>query len=277
MISSDNSTNDIDNNNNINLKKIPLSEFRSNLCEVYGNKCMNCGEEAFLDKLILHRKVDNPIKLDDMVLLCRDCHRIAHMYVNGNEIKNSLHLLESAAKNILTAIYGDDVNDNKMDIYNHLIDTPKRFSRAYLEICGIGKNVDIEIEEVIELFTSTGDELITANTHSFTLCPHHLLPVELDVKIGVVPGKYIIGTSKYQRIVDILATKPVTQEEFTNVLADTLMHWIQPQGVMVLVNGAHDCMRMRGIKKLGAGINTSAIRGVFEEHSLRDEFLSICL
>lgn len=101
------------------------------------------------------------------------------------------------------------------------------------------------------------------------MCPHHLLPVEYDVTIAYLPniehGKYL-GVSKLVRIAEIYARMPLLQEAYTYKIANTISEAILPDGVAVIVNGVHFCMRMRGVKN-NTSVITSAMLGDFRESS----------
>jgi GTP cyclohydrolase I len=90
-----------------------------------------------------------------------------------------------------------------------------------------------------------------------------------------VPDGRIVGASKIARLVDILARRPQVQERFTSQIADCLMEGLRPQGAAVVVEAEHLCMSMRGVKKPGALMVTSALRGVFRRGVTRAEFLSL--
>jgi len=109
----------------------------------------------------------------------------------------------------------------------------------------------------------------------FSLCSHHLLPFTGKVHIGYIPDKRICGISKLARVVDKFASRPQIQERMTQEIADYLEHKLNPLGVMVVVEGQHLCMKMRGVKKLNSVMITSAIKGVFEKQDVRDEFLKL--
>jgi GTP cyclohydrolase I len=86
----------------------------------------------------------------------------------------------------------------------------------------------------------------------------------------------VVGASKIARLVDILARRPQLQERLTSQVADALMDGLRPYGVAVVVEAEHLCMTMRGIKKPGTLLVTSAVRGVFRRRGItRTEFLSL--
>ena len=109
----------------------------------------------------------------------------------------------------------------------------------------------------------------------YSLCTHHALPFYGRISIGYIPGKKICGISKLARVVDKFASQPQLQERMTQQIADFIDKELKPQGVMVVVEGIHLCMRMRGIKKQNSVMVTSAIKGNFEQERTREEFLKL--
>jgi len=86
----------------------------------------------------------------------------------------------------------------------------------------------------------------------------------------------VVGASKIARVVDILAKRPQIQERLTTQIADTIMEALRPEGVAVVVEAEHLCMTMRGIKKPGSNVITSAMRGLFRQKAVtRSEFLTL--
>ena len=112
----------------------------------------------------------------------------------------------------------------------------------------------------------------------YSMCEHHLLPFYGVVHIGYIPNEEgrIIGISKLARVVEIVAKRPQIQEKMTTEIADAIMDGIKPDGVAVVIQAEHLCMIMRGIKKPGSNVITSAIRGIFKRKAAsRAEFFSL--
>jgi len=156
-------------------------------------------------------------------------------------------------------------------------DTPNRLVRMYQEFCWTPDQIENELKDVFRTFEQSYDEmLVTKPIEVWTLCPHHLLPCHFNVIIGYVPNGKVLGLSKFARVSDILARRPVMQEEYSNELADRFMEELKPEGVAVYVTGVHGCMTSRGVKQHSEVI-TSTLRGVFKvDAATRHEFLSIC-
>lgn len=136
------------------------------------------------------------------------------------------------------------------------------------------------LEDLSKSFPSTNRNLIAQGpVRVYSMCPHHLLPIEYDVWIGYVPGGKTVGLSKLSRVAQNFARYPFIQEEFTERIANTLNKGLEAKGVMVVAKGVHNCMRMRGVKQQEAATITSAIKGVFEDppkgKDPRSEFLKV--
>ena len=107
-------------------------------------------------------------------------------------------------------------------------------------------------------------------------CEHHFLPFHGVAHIGYIPDGAIVGISKLARAVEILARRPQLQERLTGQIADAIMESLEPQGVGVVIEAEHLCMTMRGIKKPGSIVVTSANRGLFRHRmATRQEFLTL--
>jgi GTP cyclohydrolase I len=157
-------------------------------------------------------------------------------------------------------------------------DTPRRVAKFYAEMFA---------EHDYNITTFPGDNkqmIVLSHYQAWTLCPHHLLPVELDVSLAYIPNGEVVGVSKLARLVMNHFTEPVLQEDLTDSIADELMTKLKtsgpkpktPLGAAVLIYGRHDCMRIRGIKSANSCIITSAMRGIFlEKPDVKEEFLSL--
>jgi GTP cyclohydrolase I len=107
-------------------------------------------------------------------------------------------------------------------------------------------------------------------------CEHHLMPFHGLAHVAYIPQGRIVGISKIARVVEMLARRPQVQERLTSQIADLLMEGIRARGAAVVIDAVHLCMTMRGVKKPGSRVVTSATRGIFRENpSTRAEFLSL--
>lgn len=156
-----------------------------------------------------------------------------------------------------------------------LVDTPRRIADMYAEIfSGIESNPG----EVLRVGFEEGHQemIVVKDIPFYSMCEHHLLPFHGIVHVGYIPKGRIVGISKLARTVEIIAKRPQLQERFTTQIADSIMETLQPSGVGVVVEAEHLCMTMRGIKKPGSKVVTSANRGNFRRNgATRSEFMSI--
>lgn len=158
-----------------------------------------------------------------------------------------------------------------------LKDTPRRVAEMYTEIfMGLSKDPREELKVGYE--QGHREMVIVRDIPFYSMCEHHLLPFFGVVHIGYIPdvSGRIVGISKLARVVEIIARRPQVQERMTTEIADAVMEGLEPSGVAVVVKAEHMCMIMRGVKKPGSNIITSAIRGIFfKKADSRAEFFSL--
>lgn len=125
------------------------------------------------------------------------------------------------------------------------------------------------------------DQMVSLTDIEFySVCSHHLLPFHGKAHVAYIPDDEILGISKLARAVDKFASKPQTQERLTQEIVDFLTEITDPLGVMVVMEGTHQCMTMRGVGKQHSVMRTSAVRGYFagdapEGKNPREEFLAL--
>ena len=161
-----------------------------------------------------------------------------------------------AVREILFAIGEDPDRDG-------LLDTPKRVAKAYAEMFrGLSENASTHLARVFE---QRSDELITVtNINFFSVCEHHLLPFHGQAHVAYIPNHgRVVGLSKLARTVEVFARRPQLQERFTDQIADALVEHLDAAGVIVMVEGEHMCMKMRGVRSHDARMTTFARRGVY--------------
>jgi len=158
-----------------------------------------------------------------------------------------------------------------------LVDTPKRVAEMYGELF-MGLGVDPKQELAVGYELGHREMVIVRDIPFYSMCEHHLLPFYGAVHIGYIPNAdgRVVGLSKLARVVEIIASRPQIQERMTTEVADAIMEGLNPSGVAVVVQAEHLCMIMRGVKKPGSNIITSAIRGAFRSKAAsRAEFFSL--
>ena len=157
-------------------------------------------------------------------------------------------------------------------------ETASRAARAMTELVGATDDVKTQIDTMLSrVFPAHYDEMVISKHNiSFGMCPHHLLPIIYRVSVAYLPGERVLGISKLSRIVQLLAHRPVLQEDLTQELAALLHERMETRGSAAYVEGLHLCMAARGIRAHEARVVTSAVRGVFRENpATRQEFLDL--
>lgn len=171
--------------------------------------------------------------------------------------------IREAAKLILEGI-GEDVTREG------LADTPDRIARMYEELFS-GMGTDAE-EPLSRVFSVNNNEMVVEKDIVFySMCEHHLMPFYGKAHIAYVPDGRVAGLSKLARTVEVYARRLQIQERMTGQIADDIMKYLAPQGVMVMLEAEHMCMTMRGVKKPGSKTVSVAARGVFKEQLLLQE------
>jgi GTP cyclohydrolase I len=157
-----------------------------------------------------------------------------------------------------------------------LRDTPRRIADMYEELLS-GLRVD-PLEFLAVGFEENHHEMIVVKDIPFhSLCEHHLLPFHGVAHVGYIPNGRIVGISKVARLVEALARRPQVQERLTSQIADLFCEGgLRSRGAGVVIDAEHLCMTIRGVKKPGSRVVTSATRGVFRDDArTRAEFLAI--
>jgi GTP cyclohydrolase I len=156
-------------------------------------------------------------------------------------------------------------------------DTPQRVAEMYAELfLGMDKDPKEDLEVGFEL--GHREMVVLKDIPFYSMCEHHLLPFFGVAHVGYIPNEEgrIVGISKLARVVETIARRPQVQERMTTEIADAIDEGIKPAGVAVVIQAEHLCMTMRGIKKPGSNVITSAIRGAFRKRSAsRAEFFSL--
>ena len=107
-------------------------------------------------------------------------------------------------------------------------------------------------------------------------CAHHFQPITGNAYVGIFPGEKVIGLSKFNRMVDWIASRPQIQEEMTEQIADMIEKETEAKGVAVIVKAEHFCMTARGVKEHESDMVTSVVRGIFrDEPAIKAEFFSL--
>lgn len=176
--------------------------------------------------------------------------------------------IERAVREILLAVGEDPDREG-------LLKTPNRVARAYGELmAGLREDPRAHLKTV---FTERYDEVVLLRDIPFnSLCEHHLLPFTGRAHVAYLPDGKVVGLSKLARLVEGYARRPQVQERLTTQISDALMEELNPLGAACVIEASHTCMTIRGAKKTGSLMVTSALRGLFQENaSSRAEILSL--
>ncbi len=260
-------------------------DYRSIAIKAHGTCCQRCGKELKNDmsSLVVHH-IDGDHYIDEitdnspenLMVLCKSCHLKLHHELRRTSNKfTGQYNFEQAANYILLGLkqLGFEID------FANFNDTPKRFARAYYEIFEGCIDTQKQIDDILSTAFPAKDEnnmVLAQDIIVFSMCPHHLLPVEYHVCVGYIPqkGGRVLGISKLARLVEVLSKRPRLQETFTQEIVDALMNE-GAQGAICLVEGQHMCMRMRGSKATNATITTTAVDGLFKyDVGAKSEFMS---
>ena len=157
-----------------------------------------------------------------------------------------------------------------------LVETPRRIAEMYAEIFDGVKLNPVDVLGVT--FDAGGHQemIILKDIPFYSMCEHHFLPFHGVAHVGYIPKGRVAGISKIARVVETLARRPQMQERLTSQIADAMMEGLAPIGVAVVIEAEHLCMTMRGVKKPGSRMVTSANRGTFRrDPATRAEFFSL--
>ncbi|WP_340115855.1 GTP cyclohydrolase I FolE [Pelagibius sp. 7325] len=158
-----------------------------------------------------------------------------------------------------------------------LLGTPGRVARAYEEFFAGYSQDPVEILQ--RTFEETGgyDEMVLLRDIRFeSHCEHHLAPIIGVAHVAYMPRRRVVGISKLARVVEVYARRLQIQEKMTAQIANTIDDVLQPHGVAVVIDAAHQCMTTRGVHKPGVTMVTSRMLGVFrDDPKTRREFLGM--
>ncbi len=176
--------------------------------------------------------------------------------------------VEAAVREILHEIGEDPDRDG-------LVGTPERVHRMYIELTA-GYHVDPERLINGAVFDVDYSEMVVVKDIPFySLCEHHLLPFFGTAAVAYIPRGRVIGLSKIPRIVEMYARRLQVQERLTQQVADLVPTRLEPQGVGVVIEATHLCAVMRGVRKPGTVMTTSAVLGLFRSRDkTRAEFFA---
>jgi GTP cyclohydrolase I len=188
---------------------------------------------------------------------------------DGGTIVVDRDKVRKAVEEIIAAIGEDPSREG-------LVDTPDRIADMYSEVFS-GLSQDPKEILAVGFEDEKHEEMVVLRDIPFySMCEHHFLPFHGVAHVGYIPSGRLVGISKLARVVEILARRPQLQERLTGQIVDTIMEALAARGVGAVIEAEHLCMTMRGVRKPGSVLVTSANRGIFRTQSAtRAEFFSI--
>jgi GTP cyclohydrolase I len=156
-----------------------------------------------------------------------------------------------------------------------LLDTPKRVAKAYRDwFSGYTLDPDEYLSRTFKEVCGYDEMIVLRDIEFESHCEHHMAPIIGKAHIGYLPNGKVVGISKLARVVDAYARRFQVQEKMTAQIAGCIERVLQPLGVGVVIEGAHECMTTRGVHKRGVSMITSKMLGSFREDArTRAEFL----
>lgn len=145
-----------------------------------------------------------------------------------------------------------------------LRETPRRVADMYAQLLsGMDRTAE---EELSKTFSVDGGDIVIEKDISFSsMCEHHLMPFFGKIAIAYIPDKRVVGLSKLARCVDVYAARLQLQEQLTRQIAQAVMTYLSPKGVLVYCEAEHTCMTCRGVKKAGSKTISYITLGDFPE------------
>lgn len=158
-----------------------------------------------------------------------------------------------------------------------LVDTPKRVVAAYQEFFeGYQMNPDEILSRTFEEVEGYDEMVIIKNVRLESHCEHHIVPILGTAHVAYIPNNRVVGISKLARLIDVYSKRLQTQETMTAQIADTIQRTLNPKGVAIVIDAAHQCMTTRGVRKTESSTITSRMLGIFrDDPRTRAEFMGL--
>jgi GTP cyclohydrolase I len=158
-----------------------------------------------------------------------------------------------------------------------LLDTPKRVAKAFEDwFSGYDQDPEAYLARTFEEVAGYDDMVILRDIRFESHCEHHLAPIIGRAHVGYLPTHRVVGISKLARVVEAFARRLQVQEKMNAQIAHCIQQVLEPKGVAVVIEAAHQCMTTRGVHKTGVTMVTSTMLGDFRDRSdTRREFLNI--
>ncbi len=199
-----------------------------------------------------------------------------HEFVKSSEELDEIQKnIEEHFQAILDIMSIDTINDHNTQ------ETAKRVAKMYVREIFAGRFIPMP---KVTAFPNVGgngknpyDQIYISGPITIrSMCSHHFMPIVGNCWIGIKPGDKVIGLSKFNRLVDWVASRPQIQEEMTEQIADIIEEQTQPEGLAVVIKAKHFCMSHRGVREHEGDMVTSVMRGLFRDDApIRQEFLNL--
>jgi GTP cyclohydrolase I len=158
-----------------------------------------------------------------------------------------------------------------------LVDTPARVARAYEEFfAGYAIDPVALLERTFEETDGYDEIVLLRDIRLESHCEHHMVPIIGRAHVAYLPHRRVVGISKLARVVEAYARRLQIQEKLTAQIANTIQQVLEPRGVAVVIEAAHQCMTTRGVHKPGVAMVTSRMLGAFRhDPTTRREVLAM--
>ena len=158
-----------------------------------------------------------------------------------------------------------------------LVDTPARVAKAFEDwFSGYDQDPEAYLTRTFEEVAGYDDMVILKDIRFESHCEHHLAPIIGRAQVGYLPTHRVVGISKLARVVEAFARRLQVQEKMNAQIATCIQTVLEPRGVAVVIEAAHQCMTTRGVHKAGVSMVTSTMLGDFRTNEItRREFLAV--
>lgn len=193
-------------------------------------------------------------------------------FLRAGELDELKAEVQAKMADVLKALVIDTDSDHNTQ------DTAQRVAKMFIEEVFRGRYQPMPDVTEFPNISRLNELMIVGPVTVRSACSHHMCPIIGKLWIGVLPNEHsnLIGLSKYARIADWIMTRPQIQEEAVIMLADVLQDRVKPDGLAIVMEADHFCMRWRGVKDNDSAMTNSVMRGAFlKDPNLRREFLSL--
>ena len=188
-------------------------------------------------------------------------------FIYPDEKLNLIDEITEKFEGVLSSLIIDTENDPNSQ------DTARRLAKMYVNEIMSGR---YEPSPKVTSFPNDGkyDQLIIVRSDIRSMCSHHHQPVSGICYIACLPGKNVIGLSKYTRIAQHLAQRGHLQEELTEMIAEEIVNLTESDAVGVYIRARHGCCENRGIRSSNSSTQTTVLKGRLKtDPAMRNEFM----